>query len=265
MECPPQGITFLPRTMALKLSTAASNTIKTWTDLLFRTMATTQLMNFNLPMKKLDKMTVTKSLFLKEDSFTGKIARALIRHNSPQPASLTMSCLTRFHWAGEAFGKSFHIFYCLIHYLVFIPPNFNWWYLSDCLRVFLHSIFMSEPSSLCLDARLSPQKISSHLLLESLTWTANCSDIMPWPHRTSLKQNLRRKCQVKQLSMGAHNHEQIIETFYLTFEILTETFFKVKIWTVENPLVVILIPITIQQKSSPASLGPLRSPKNWTT
>ena len=60
--------------------------------------------------------------------------------------------------------------------------------------------------------------------------------------------------ETKQPSMGAHNHDQFLETFYPTFENLTETFFKVRIGTVENLLVVILIPITIQQKKSPASL-----------
>ena len=46
MKCPPKGIMFLTRTMALILSTAAPNTIKMWTDLLIRVMATTQLTNF---------------------------------------------------------------------------------------------------------------------------------------------------------------------------------------------------------------------------
>ena len=60
--------------------------------------------------------------------------------------------------------------------------------------------------------------------------------------------------ETKQPSMGALSDEQISETVYPTFEILTETFFKVRIGTVENLLVVLLFPITIQQKSSPASL-----------
>ena len=46
MKCPPKEIMFLTRTMALMLSTAAPNTIKTWTDVLTRTMGTTQRTNF---------------------------------------------------------------------------------------------------------------------------------------------------------------------------------------------------------------------------
>ena len=74
LKCPPQGIMFLPRIMALMLSTAAPNTIKTWTDLLIRMMATTQPMNFNILKKKPGKTNLTHSLFLNQDFFTGTIA-----------------------------------------------------------------------------------------------------------------------------------------------------------------------------------------------
>ena len=70
MKCPPKGIMFLTRTMALMLSTAAPNTIKMWTDRPNRMMATTQLTNFNLPKKKPGKMNPTKSLPLNKDTFT---------------------------------------------------------------------------------------------------------------------------------------------------------------------------------------------------
>ena len=107
MKCSPKGIMFLTRTMALMLSTAAPNTIKMWIDILIRMMATTQITNFNLRKKKPGKMNPTKSLPLNKNTFTGTMACALMRHSSLQPASLTMNCLTRFHWATEAFEKSF--------------------------------------------------------------------------------------------------------------------------------------------------------------
>ena len=68
----------------------------------------------------------------------------------------------------------------------------------------------------------------------------------------------------KQPSMRAHFHDQLKETFNPTFKNLTENFSKVRIGSVDNLPIVIIIPITIQQKSSPASLWPLWSPKNWT-
>ena len=74
MKCPPKIIMCLTRTMALILSTAAPNTIKTWIELLIRMMATTQLMNINLPKKKPGKMSLTKSLYLNEDPFQGTVA-----------------------------------------------------------------------------------------------------------------------------------------------------------------------------------------------
>ena len=74
MKCPPKIIMFLTRTMALMLSTAVPNTIETWTNLLTRMMATTQLMNTNLPKKKPGKMNVMKLLHLNEDLFQGTAA-----------------------------------------------------------------------------------------------------------------------------------------------------------------------------------------------
>ena len=85
MKSPPKRIMFLTRTMALMLSTAAPNTIKVWTDLLIRIMATTQLTNFNLLKKKPGNMNPTKSLPLNKDTFTWTRACALMRHNSLQP------------------------------------------------------------------------------------------------------------------------------------------------------------------------------------
>ena len=73
MKSPPKTFMFLTRTMALMLSTAAPNTIKTWTDVLTRTMATIQLMNTNLPKKKPGKMNSTKSLHLNGDTFQGTV------------------------------------------------------------------------------------------------------------------------------------------------------------------------------------------------
>ena len=73
MECPPLEITLLPGTIALNLSTAASNTIKTRTNLLIRMMATIQLMNINLPKKKPGKMNPTKSLHVNGDPFQGTV------------------------------------------------------------------------------------------------------------------------------------------------------------------------------------------------
>ena len=73
MKCPPLEITLLTGTIALKLSTAASNTIKTRTNLLIRMMATIQLMNINLPKKKPGKMNPTKSLHVKGDPFQGTV------------------------------------------------------------------------------------------------------------------------------------------------------------------------------------------------
>ena len=74
MKSPLQGMTFLPETMALKLLTAATNAIKTWTNLLIRLMATTQIMNINPPKKKPGKTILTKSLHLKEDLFRETVA-----------------------------------------------------------------------------------------------------------------------------------------------------------------------------------------------
>ena len=74
MKCSPKGIMFLTRTMALMLSTAAANTIKMWTDLLTRMMATTQLTNITLPKKKPVKMNLTKSLHLNANPFQGPVA-----------------------------------------------------------------------------------------------------------------------------------------------------------------------------------------------
>ena len=54
--------------------------------------------------------------------------------------------------------------------------------------------------------------------------------------------------------MEAHIQEQLLETFHSTFEISTETFSKVRIGSVENLVVVILILITIQSKEEFASL-----------
>ena len=69
MKCSLQGITFLPGTMAIKLSTAPPNTMKTSTNLLIRMIATTQLMNINLRKKKPGQMNLTKSLHLNQDTF----------------------------------------------------------------------------------------------------------------------------------------------------------------------------------------------------
>ena len=69
MKCPPLEITRLPRTIALKLSTAAPNTITTRNNLLIRMMATIQPLNINLPKEKPGKMNSTKSLHLTGDPF----------------------------------------------------------------------------------------------------------------------------------------------------------------------------------------------------
>ena len=107
MNCPPQGIISLPTSMALMLSTAAPNTIKTWTYLLIRMMATTQLKKFNPPKRKPGKMNLTNSLLSKQDSFKGTIAWASEWHNSIQLKSLTMNCPIHFRWATAALENRF--------------------------------------------------------------------------------------------------------------------------------------------------------------
>ena len=141
MKCPPLEITLLTGTIALKLSTAASNTIKTRTNLLIRMMATIQLMNINLPKKKPGKMNPTKSLHVKGDPFQGTVVWILMWHKSPQLESLTMNCLTRFHWATEAFKKI--ILYVLLSHYFFMIRNVTWWYVSYCLRIILQLIVTS--------------------------------------------------------------------------------------------------------------------------
>ena len=143
LKCPLQWLTFLPGTMALKLSTSAPNTIKTWTNLLIRMMATTQLMSINLPKKKPNKMNLTKSLHVNEDPFQGTVAWFLMWHKSPQPESLTMDCLTRFHWATEAF-KKLNFVYFIVSFIIFSKTlNAIWWYVSYYLRRILQIIVTS--------------------------------------------------------------------------------------------------------------------------
>ena len=59
---------------------------------------------------------------LNKDTFTGTMACPLMRHNSLQPASLTKNCLTRFHWATEAFEKII-LYGLLSHSLFFLTLN----------------------------------------------------------------------------------------------------------------------------------------------
>ena len=121
MNCPPQGIISLPRTMALLLSTAAPNTIKMWTYLLIRMMTTTQLMKFNPPKRKPGKMNLTNSLLSKQNSFTGTIARASEWHISTQLKSLTMNCPIHFRWATAALENPFLYCYLLPFVYFYIP------------------------------------------------------------------------------------------------------------------------------------------------
>ena len=85
MKCPLEGIIILPKTMTPKLSTAAPNMIKIWTNLLIRKMATTQLLNINLQKKKQGTVNLTKSLHLNEHPFQGTVAWILMWHKWPQP------------------------------------------------------------------------------------------------------------------------------------------------------------------------------------
>ena len=157
---------------------------------------------------------------------------------------------------------SFFIISCF--FVFFILLTVIWWYFSRRLSPIRLLIVASKPPTLCRDTRSSTRNIFAVLfgIID-----VNIAVFGHYALATSRINKAKFSLHVKskQPSIRAHNHEQLLKTFYPTFKILTETFSQVRIGSVQNLLVVILILITIQQKSSPASLWPLWSPKNWTT
>ena len=154
-----------------------------------------------------------------------------------------------------AYWNSFKKFYYLILLCLFILLTVIRWFFSWSLSSIRPLIVASKPPWLCWDTRPSTRKTFAVLcgIID-----VNLEVFGHYALATSTINKAKSSLQIKskQPSMGAHNHEQLLETFYPASEILTETFSKAGIGTVENILVVILIPITIQQKSSPASLWP---------
>ena len=136
---------------------------------------------------------------LNQDSFTGTIAWASMRHNSPQPATLTLKCLTRFDWATEVFEELFTFSLIISIFLYF--------YTSYCYFMVFFLMLKSNPTtnrhfrtSVIMRGYKAPSTKKFFAVLFGITdVNREVFVFLPWPHRTSTKQNLRCKWTRKKL------------------------------------------------------------------
>ena len=143
-----------------------------------------------------------------------------------------MNCLTRFHWATEASDKLFYILFIM-----------SFFFTSNCYLVIYFLTLKAYPTTDCRIQTKPPTRDLSAVLFEIIN--VNLEVFGHYALAISGINKAKSSLQVKskQPSMGAHNHEQLLETFYPTVKILTETISKVRIGIVENLLAAILIPI----------------------